>query len=99
MLEEVVASNDVFLPQNTTVAKQAVLVAATQKNEINVTTPANEHVLDPKLQQICTAVCLLGRNSFYALRRTAIIKVHRTAGTKFVRQVAGHKPDSHSIIS
>ena len=78
--------------------KQAVLVSATQNNDIDVTSPAKELTLDPKLQQMCTAVGLLGRNTIYGFRRTAIIKVRRATDSEFTRQVAGHRPNTDSIV-
>jgi hypothetical protein len=47
--------------------------------------------LNPKLQQLCLAIGLLERNTYYSLRRTAIIEVRRQHGTEHARQIAFHR--------
>ncbi|CAE7216402.1 hypothetical protein PTTW11_10820 [Pyrenophora teres f. teres] len=75
-----------------------VFVAANQAGRIDQTKPMIIHALNAKLQQLCTGIGLLERNSYYSLRRTAIIEVKRDHGTEKAKDLAFHVASSNSLI-
>jgi hypothetical protein len=54
--------------------------------------------LNQKLQQLCTGVGLLERNSYYSLRRTAIIEVKKRHCTEKATQIAFHVASGCSLL-
>lgn len=98
-IEELHADDRFYVPTKPDVEKQAVFVTANQANEIDISGAMREPSLNPKLHQMCVSVGLLEHNTVYSFRRTAITEVRRSKGTEFAREVAGHLPDSRSIIS
>ena len=75
-----------------------VFVAATQAGRLDTTKPMSEQALNPKLQQLCTGIGLLDRNSYYSIRRTAIIEVRRQHSTESAKDFAFHKPSANSLF-
>lgn len=56
-----------------------------------------EGALNQKLQKLLASIGVFGRNTYYSLRRAAIIEVRRRYGTEAARQLANHTPDSNAI--
>jgi hypothetical protein len=56
------------------------------------------HALNAKLQQICTGIGLLERNTYYSLRRTAIIETRRSHGTEKAKDLAHHVASANSLF-
>jgi hypothetical protein len=54
--------------------------------------------LNPKLQQLCAGVGLMERNTYYSLRRTAIIEVRRKHGTDKAKDLAFHVASANSLF-
>lgn len=75
-----------------------VFVAASQSGCLNPEKPMRIAALNPKLQQLCTAVGLLERNTYYSLRRSAVIEVRHEHGTELAQQIAHHKPSANSLF-
>lgn len=100
-LEELYAfePDRMYLPTVEVVSKQAVFLASNQAGTLEPDTPMREGSLNLKLHQMCESVGLLGHNTVYSLRRTAIIEARRAAGVETAREFAGHAPDTASIIS
>lgn len=98
-LEELHACENVYIPTVAKVASQPVFVAADHSGDIDVNTAMREYSLNPKLQSMCRSVGLLEQNTIYAFRRTAITETRREMGTEFARELAGHKPNTSSIVS
>jgi menaquinone-dependent protoporphyrinogen IX oxidase len=73
-------------------------VAADQAGRLNPTKPMHIHALNPKLQQLCTGVGLIERNTYYSLRRTAIIEVRRKHGTEQAKDIAFHVASANSLF-
>ncbi|KAJ4305039.1 hypothetical protein N0V90_000568 [Kalmusia sp. IMI 367209] len=90
--------SEAFLRKNPDVDHQAVFVAANQAGFLDPTEPMRINALNPKLQQLCAAVGLLERNTYYSICRTAIIKVRREHGTEAAKDIAFHKPSANSLF-
>lgn len=75
-----------------------VFVAASQSGCLNPEKPMRIAALNPKLQQLCTVVGLLERNTYYSLRRSAVIGVRHEHGTELAQQIAHHKPSTNSLF-
>lgn len=56
------------------------------------------HALNPKLQQLCVGVGLIERNTYYSLRRTAIIETRRKHGTEAAKDLAFHVASANSLF-
>lgn len=99
-LEDLHGGDDVFLPTVDQVAKQPVFVAATSNTgDLNVKVAMKEGSLNDKLREMCVKVGLLGHNTIYSLRRSAIIETRRATDTEFAKQLAGHGETSHCLAA
>ncbi|KAK6429522.1 hypothetical protein LTR95_014330 [Oleoguttula sp. CCFEE 5521] len=98
-VRELYESNLLFLPMNSEVAEQPVFVASNQASDLIPTRAMTEIQLSPKVQSICVAVGLLGRNTIYSFRRTAIVDTRRKHGTEVSQELAGHVMGGTSIYS
>lgn len=99
-VEELFDGTARIIPQIPAISSQAVLVAGTQSVGVIVPTEAmRERALNPMLQEVCTAVGLLQRNTMYSLRRTAIIETRRKHSTETAQELAGHVPFGQAIFS
>ncbi|KAF2002156.1 hypothetical protein P154DRAFT_574468 [Amniculicola lignicola CBS 123094] len=99
-IEEILGTppSEVFLEKVPDVNSQAVFVASNQAGTLDPSQPMRLAALNPKLKQICASIGLLERNTYYSLRRTAIIEVRRRHGTEAAKDLAFHKPSANSLF-
>ncbi|KAF2710844.1 hypothetical protein K504DRAFT_453891 [Pleomassaria siparia CBS 279.74] len=90
--------SEAFLEKNPEVDQQAVFVAANQAGCLDGTKPMLADALNAKLQQLCKGVGLMERNTYYSLRRTAIIEVRRNHGTEAAKDLAFHVASADSLF-
>ncbi|KAI8937069.1 hypothetical protein NX059_006288 [Plenodomus lindquistii] len=95
-LEYITTTKDMFLKVDAKVNAQAVFVACDQAERTLPDTPMNFNALNPKLQAMCLEAGLPERNTMYCFRRTRIIEMKRGFNLELTKEVAGHRPDSHS---
>lgn len=60
--------------------------------------PMQSNALNEKLSKLCVSIGILARNTYYSLRRSAIIETRRKHGTEAAKDLALHKPDGHSLL-
>ncbi|KAK7180359.1 hypothetical protein DPSP01_013128 [Paraphaeosphaeria sporulosa] len=99
-IEDILAGGDggVFVEKHTHIARQAVFVAAKQNGDIDPEKPMNTRALNDKLQKLCASIGLIERNTYYSLRRTAIIETRRKEGKLSAQDLAGHVPTANSLV-
>ncbi|KAF1953205.1 hypothetical protein CC80DRAFT_507400 [Byssothecium circinans] len=103
--------NGIVLRTNPDIASQAVswstklllswidvFISANQAGSLVPDKPMTEKALNPKLAKLCASIGLLERNTYYSLRRTAIIETCRGAGTEVAKDLAFHKASANSIM-
>ncbi|CAN9084703.1 unnamed protein product [Alternaria alternata] len=75
-----------------------VFVQADQAGNLHPDKEMPSSALNPKLQQLCTGVGLLERNTYYSLRRTAIVETRREHGTEKAKDLAFHVANANSLF-
>ncbi len=97
--EDLFSGTLVNIAKDPRIDQQAVFVASDQSNTLLQNQPMHEKHLTPKLQEMCTAVGLLQRNTMYSLRRTAITESRRKHGTEHAQDLAFHARGGASIYA
>ncbi|KAF2271518.1 uncharacterized protein EI97DRAFT_487294 [Westerdykella ornata] len=98
-LDQILEGDEMFIPTRPEVAAQPVFVAANQAGSIVPNKGMTPEALNDKLKELCRRIGLLKRNTYYSLRRTAIIETRRTHGEAAARNLAFHVPDSGSLFA
>jgi hypothetical protein len=113
-LEEVLAGEEYEIPVVPRVNRQAVcrpyrclhyftdifqvFLSANQAGELEVDHPMQTQALNEKLNKLCVSIGLYQRNTYYSLRRSAIIETRRKHGTETAKDLALHKATGNSLL-
>ncbi|KAF2098686.1 hypothetical protein NA57DRAFT_56333 [Rhizodiscina lignyota] len=96
-LQTLYSGDGLFLRKNVEVNHQAIFLTPGANEKLDSNVPMLSSAVNAKLGQMCELVGIMGRNTIYSFRRTAIVEPRRFHGTELAKQVTGNSAQSHRI--